>query len=146
MDVNVCLSGADGRVVEGRATLFRHHREVSRVQIPGRMGLPWMLCCIHIVLSRKGERRREGGRGWSGKVLRSPAAHKEKKRGKNKPTARYLIVVVIVVVKGERLLQKKKKKKTDFFLGFSVVNQVFFVYRLLKTTWVQTDRRLGILC
>jgi hypothetical protein len=27
------------RVVEGRATLFRHHREVSRVQIPGRMGL-----------------------------------------------------------------------------------------------------------
>jgi hypothetical protein len=29
--VCVCLSGADGRVVEGRATLFGHHREVSRV-------------------------------------------------------------------------------------------------------------------
>jgi hypothetical protein len=39
-------SGADGRVVEGRATLFRHHREVSRVRIPGRMGLPWMLCVV----------------------------------------------------------------------------------------------------
>jgi hypothetical protein len=30
MNVCVCLSGADGRVVEGRATLFRHHREVGR--------------------------------------------------------------------------------------------------------------------
>ncbi|KAJ3623563.1 hypothetical protein MTP99_019782 [Tenebrio molitor] len=53
--------GADGRVVEGRATLSRHHREVSRVQIPGRMGLPWMfvlyfmLCCP--------ERKKEK-RGW----------------------------------------------------------------------------------
>ncbi|KAJ3618961.1 hypothetical protein MTP99_005757 [Tenebrio molitor] len=59
MDVCVCLSGADGRMVEGRATLFRHHREVSRVQIPGRMGLPWMLCCIRAVLSRKEKR------GWA---------------------------------------------------------------------------------
>jgi hypothetical protein len=37
------------------------------------------------------------------------------------------------------------KPKCDFLLGFSVVNQVFFVYRLLKTTRVQIDRRLGIL-
>jgi hypothetical protein len=62
MDVCVCLSGADGRVVEGRATLFRHHREVSRVRIPGRMGLPWMLCVVVFVLCRpeKGEER-----GWA---------------------------------------------------------------------------------
>jgi hypothetical protein len=67
MDVCVCLSGADGSVVEGRATLFRHHREVSRVRIPGRMGLPWMLCCVRFVSSRqrRGEERvAEGGRGW----------------------------------------------------------------------------------
>jgi hypothetical protein len=61
-DVCVCLSGADSRVVEGRATLFRHHREVSRVRIPGRMGLPWMLCAVVFVLCRpeKGEER-----GWA---------------------------------------------------------------------------------
>jgi hypothetical protein len=78
MDVCVCLSEADGRVVEGRATLFRHHREVSRVQIPGRMGLPWMLCCV----VQEGKRRREGGRGWPGKVPRSPAAHRKNKERK----------------------------------------------------------------
>jgi hypothetical protein len=44
MDVCVCLVGADGRVVEGRATLSRHHREVSRVQIPGRMASHG--CCV----------------------------------------------------------------------------------------------------
>jgi hypothetical protein len=38
------LVGADGRVVEGRATLSRHHREVSRVQIPGRMASHG--CCV----------------------------------------------------------------------------------------------------
>jgi hypothetical protein len=59
MDVCVCLSGADGRVVEGRATLFRHHREVSRVRIPGRMGLPWMLCVVFVLCRpEKGEERR----------------------------------------------------------------------------------------
>jgi uncharacterized protein YbbK (DUF523 family) len=62
MDVCVCLSGADGRVVEGRATLFRHHREVSRVQIPWMFVLYFMLCCPE----------REGGRGWPGKVPRTP--------------------------------------------------------------------------
>jgi hypothetical protein len=96
MDVCVCLSGTDGRVVEGRATLFRHHREVSRVRIPGRMGLPWMLCVVVFVLWRPEKGEREGGRGWPGKVPRSPAApHK-----KNKPTAKYLIDQL---VKGERL-------------------------------------------
>jgi hypothetical protein len=53
MDVCVCLSGADGRVVEGRATLFPHHREVSRVRIP------WMLCVVVFVLCRPEKRRRE---------------------------------------------------------------------------------------
>jgi hypothetical protein len=38
------------------------------------------------------------------------------------------------------------KDKCDFLLGFSVVNQVFLVYRLLKTARVETDKRLGILC
>jgi hypothetical protein len=60
MDGCVRLVGADGRVVEGRATLSRHHREVSRVQIPGRMGPPMDVCAVfHVVLSRKkkGEER-----------------------------------------------------------------------------------------
>jgi hypothetical protein len=83
MDVCVCLSGADGRVVEERATLFRHHREVSRVRIPGRMGLPWMLCVVVFVLCRpEKEKRGEGGRGWPGKVPRSPAAPPKRKKGK----------------------------------------------------------------
>jgi hypothetical protein len=55
----------------------------------------------------KGKRRREGGRGWPGKVPRSPAADKEKKRGKNKPTARYLIDQY-----GEREKAIIKKKTT----------------------------------
>jgi hypothetical protein len=40
-----------------------------------------MLCVVVFVLCRseKGERRREGGRGWPRKVPRSPATpHKEK--------------------------------------------------------------------
>jgi hypothetical protein len=109
MDVCVCLSGADGRVVEGRATLFRHHREVSRVRIPGRMGLPWMFVFVFVLwCPEKGERRREGGRGWPGKVPRNPAAphrKKEKKKADRKVPDRP------VVVKGERLFKKKKKKK-----------------------------------
>jgi hypothetical protein len=48
------------------------------------------VCAVfHVVLSRKKKRRREGGCGWPGKVPRSPAAHKRKKR--KKPTARYLM-------------------------------------------------------
>jgi hypothetical protein len=54
MDVCVCLSGADGRVVEGHSS--DHHREVGRVQI---LAHPWMSCCVHIVSARKekGEER-----------------------------------------------------------------------------------------
>jgi hypothetical protein len=47
------------------------------------------LCCISCCVVQKEKRRREGGCGWPGKVPRSPAAHKRKKR--KKPTARYLI-------------------------------------------------------
>ncbi|KAH0812962.1 hypothetical protein GEV33_009828 [Tenebrio molitor] len=43
------------------------------------------LCCISCCDAQKGKRRREGGRGWPGKVPRSPAAHKGKKR--NNPTS-----------------------------------------------------------
>jgi hypothetical protein len=59
MDVCVCLSGADGRVVEGRATLFRPPPRGRQDSNPGRMGHPWMSCCVHIVSSRKekGEER-----------------------------------------------------------------------------------------
>jgi hypothetical protein len=67
MDVGVCLSGADGRVVERIATLFRRHREVSRVRIPGRMGLDVVLCAFRVV--QKKERRGEGG-------------HHQRKKGK----------------------------------------------------------------
>jgi hypothetical protein len=80
MDVCVCLSGAGGRVVEGRATLFGHHREVSRVQIPGRMGLPWMLCCIRVVLSRKEKGEERVGVGGRGKYPRAPPHIRKKKR------------------------------------------------------------------
>jgi hypothetical protein len=88
MDVCVCLVGADSRVVEGRATLSRHHREVSRVQIPGRMGLPWM-CVFHVVLSRKKKGEERVGVGGRGKYPGAPPHIKGKKR--KKPTARYLI-------------------------------------------------------
>jgi hypothetical protein len=87
MDVCVCLSGADGRVVEGRATLFRHHREVGRVQIRDVGCCVLYSCCV----VQKGERRREGGVGGRGKYPGAPPHHLGKKRGKNKPTARYLI-------------------------------------------------------
>jgi hypothetical protein len=53
-----------------------HHREVGWVQIPATHG-----CRVVFVLCRP-ERRGEGGRGWPGKVPRTPAAPpKEKKRG-----------------------------------------------------------------
>jgi hypothetical protein len=54
-------------------------------------------CCG---VQKKGERRREGGRGWPGKVPRNPAAphrKKEKKKADRKVPDRP------VVVKGERL-------------------------------------------
>jgi hypothetical protein len=77
MDVCVCLSGADGRVVEVRATPFRHHREVSRVRIPGRMGHGCYVVCVSCRPEK--ERRGEGRRGWPGKVPRSPAAPPKEK-------------------------------------------------------------------
>jgi hypothetical protein len=58
-----------------------------------------VLCCP--------ERRREGGRGWPGKVPRSPAAHEEKREEKQ---ADRKVPDRPVVVKGERLLKKKIKK------------------------------------
>jgi hypothetical protein len=58
-------------------------------------------CCV----VQKGERRREGGRGWPGKVFRSPAAPpKEKERKKQ---ADRKVPDRAGVVKGERLQKKK---------------------------------------
>jgi hypothetical protein len=92
MDVCVCLSGADGRGMEGRATLFRHHREVSRVRIPGQMGLPWMLCVVVFVMCRPEK----------GKYPGAPPHHR--KNEKNQP-----IVKVPDRPSGERGKAKKRK-------------------------------------
>jgi hypothetical protein len=95
----VCLVGADGRVVEGRATLSRHHREVSRVQIPGRMASHG--CCdIRVVSSRK-RRGERVGVGSRGKYPGAPPHHKEKKKESKK---------VPIGLLGERGKAKKKKK------------------------------------
>jgi hypothetical protein len=89
MDVCICLAGAHGRVVEGRPTLFRHHREVSRVRMPGRMGLPWMLCVVVFALCRpeKGKGEERVGVGGRGKYPGAPPHHIRKKE-KNKPTVK----------------------------------------------------------
>ncbi|KAJ3629729.1 hypothetical protein MTP99_014100 [Tenebrio molitor] len=103
MDVCVCLVGADGRVVEGRATLSRHHREVSRVQIPGRMGLPWMFV-LYFMLCCPERKKKEKRRGWvwvAGESTPEPHRTQKEKRGK-KPTARYLI---------DQYAKKKNRKK-----------------------------------
>jgi hypothetical protein len=63
-------------------------------------------CCVVFVLCCP-ERRREGRRGWPGKVPRSPAAHEEKREEKQ---ADRKVPDRPVVVKGERLLKKKIKK------------------------------------
>jgi hypothetical protein len=42
------------------------------------------LCCISCCVVQNGKRRREGGRGWPGKVPRSPAARKRKKTREEK--------------------------------------------------------------
>jgi hypothetical protein len=81
----VCMSsGADGRVVEGRATLFRHHREVSRVRIPGRMGRPWMLCVVVFVLCRPEKRRKEKRTSRPQKVPDRPSGERGKAIKKKK--------------------------------------------------------------
>jgi hypothetical protein len=72
MDVCVCLSGADGRVVEARATLFRHHREVSRVQIPGRMGLPWMFVLYFVLCCPERKKEKRGGAWVAGESTPEP--------------------------------------------------------------------------
>jgi hypothetical protein len=105
MDVCVCLSGVDGRVVEGRATLFRHHREVSRVPIPGRMGLPWMLCVVVFVLCRP-EKGEERGWAWVAGESTPEPRRTTGKNEKNKPTVK--VPDRPSKVKGERLLKKKK--------------------------------------
>ncbi|KAJ3620122.1 hypothetical protein MTP99_004112 [Tenebrio molitor] len=80
--MNVCV-GADGRVVEGKATLSRHHREVSRVQIPNPMDV---VCCdIRVVSSRK-RRGERVGVGSRGKYPGAPPHHKGKKE--TKPTVK----------------------------------------------------------
>jgi hypothetical protein len=71
------------------------------------------LCCISYCVVQKGKRRREGGRGWPGKVPWSPAAHKGKKRGKNKPTARYLIDQYGERGKAKIIKNKKKENKVS---------------------------------
>jgi hypothetical protein len=77
---------ADGRVVEGRATLFRHHREVSRVRIPGRMASHGCLCLYSCCGVQKKEKGEERVAWWPGKVPRSPAApHKKKRRKTSRP-------------------------------------------------------------
>jgi hypothetical protein len=103
MDVCVCLIGADGRVVEGRATLSRHHREVSRVQIPGRMGLPWMLCVVVFVLCRP-ENGEERGWAWvAGESTPEPRRTTKEKMRNQADCKRYLIGLL-----GERGKAKKK--------------------------------------
>jgi hypothetical protein len=59
-----------------------HHREVGRVPFKSRPDGPLMdvVLCSYCVV-QKVERREEGGRGWPGKVPRSPAAPPKEKRG-----------------------------------------------------------------
>jgi hypothetical protein len=113
MDVCVCLSGADGRVVEGRATLFRHHREVSRVRIPGRMGLPWMLCVVVFVLCRP-EKVEERGSAWVAGESTPEPRRITGKMTKNKPTVK--VPDRSSKVKGERLKKKKHGEEVPYSL------------------------------
>jgi hypothetical protein len=73
-----------------------------------------VLCCL--------ERRREGGRGWQGKVPRSPAAHKEK-RGEKQADRK--VPDRPVVVKGY-------KKKSGIFLVHAIGKNVFVINVIIK--------------
>jgi hypothetical protein len=71
MDVCVCLSGADGRVVEGRASDTLPTTTARSAGFKSRPDGPPMnvVLCSYCVV-QKGEMRGEGGRGWPGKVPR----------------------------------------------------------------------------
>jgi hypothetical protein len=86
MDVCVCLSGADGRVVEEKATVSDQYREVGRVQIPAgwARGHPWMSCCVRIVSFRKEKGEERVGVGGRRKYPGAPPHHLTKKEGRRK--------------------------------------------------------------
>jgi hypothetical protein len=70
--VCVCPLGADGRVVEGRInTLSTTTARSARVRVPSGKGAHG---CINVVYERW------NGRGWPGKVPRSPVAPSEGRR------------------------------------------------------------------
>jgi hypothetical protein len=79
----VCLSGTDGRVVEGRATPPRGQQGSN----PRPDGPPMdvVCCCIRVVSSRK-RRRERVGVGSRGKYPGAPPHHR--KNEKNKPTVK----------------------------------------------------------
>jgi hypothetical protein len=110
MDVCVCLSGADGRVVERRE---RHSSDTTAKSAGFKSQAGWASheCCVVFVLccpERKKEKRGRVGVGDRGKYPGAPPHIRKKKGGKNKPTARYLIDQY-----GERgKATTKKKKKT----------------------------------
>jgi hypothetical protein len=82
MDVCVCLLGADGRVVEGSInTLSATTARSARVRVPSLL-----LLCMSVNV-------RWNGRGWPGKVHRSPVASPKERNQeielKKRPTERY---------------------------------------------------------
>jgi hypothetical protein len=82
-----------------------------------------VLCAYCVV--QKGERRGEGGRGWPGKVPRSPAAHLRKKEGKRKKQlADRKVPERPGVVKGEgyKKITKRPSKSLFIVAHFNVIN------------------------
>ncbi|KAJ3616786.1 hypothetical protein MTP99_011325 [Tenebrio molitor] len=108
MDVCVCLSGADGRMVEGRATLFRPPPR-------GRQGSPagWATygCRVVCVLCRP-ERRKER-RGWAWVAGEStPEPHRTTKgKKREKQLADRKVPDRPGVVKGEGLKKQEKEEE-----------------------------------
>jgi hypothetical protein len=125
MDVCVCLSGADGRVVEGRATLFRPPPRGRQGSNPGRMGHPWMSCCARIVSSRKEKGEERVVVGGRGKYPGAPPHHLRKKEGKRKKQlADRKVPERPGVVKGEGYKKKTKRPSKSLFIvaHFNVIN------------------------
>jgi hypothetical protein len=114
MDVCVCLSGADGRVVEGRATdTLPTPPRGQQGSNPRPDGPP-----MDVVLSRKEKGEERVGVGGRGKYPGAPPHMRKKKRGKNKPTAK-----VPDRPNGERgkaITKKKNKKKVKKTLGLEI--------------------------